>query len=138
MPKYKNIKEFVQPAMLNGKRVFIKPGQVIEFHKELDLSFTPFLEKVSDDAAVTHIPDKAVKTKKDKPSDEEIQQLVKNNSSLETKINKLLEDQQVILKRLEILKGSVETVNQALRNVEEIVYNDQPIVIEEDQEGTKP
>jgi len=44
MPYYKNKEDFIQPITISGKRFLVKPGQVINCDRELDLSIYSFLE----------------------------------------------------------------------------------------------
>ncbi len=156
MPKYKNVKEFVQPLTVNGKRLIVRPGEVVSVDKELDLSFTPFLQKVTDDTPTSQVASKVTKpivtpvkqvpnvvpdineikrTIEDikKSSDSITEEHQKYNSSIEARLKHIEDTQGIVLKRLDVLKTATETVNQALRNVEEIVYNNETFVIEEDE-----
>jgi hypothetical protein len=47
MAKYKNIKQFLKPISLAGKRYVLKPNEIIFSDRELDLSIYDFLERSS-------------------------------------------------------------------------------------------
>ena len=149
MPKYKNVKEFVQPLTINGKRSIVRPGEVVYVAKELDLEYAPFLELVPDTTPIStptavRPTVKTVATPDIDALKKSIELLQKNTVSLDAHEKskgtteeqmKLLQDEiGVVLKRLEVLKGAVETVNQALRNVEEVIYNSEEFVIVDDPE----
>ena len=144
MAKYKNIKEFVQPVNIEGKRLYIRPGQIFQTVKPLDLSYFPFLELVPDEtklsAGIVAAPEKpkVVSDESVKELRTEIERLHKmvadmaiNNESdaAEEILEKRLAE---IERRQTILKDAVETINEAMRNMEQVVYFDNNFVVEED------
>jgi hypothetical protein len=149
MPKYKNTKIFAQPLVVHGKRVIIRPGEVIQSSKELDLSYAPFLEKVSDDTPLQRNPPTGTPVKKINPAVEKVKtELATAKGQLEEHkklTQETIEDHKktteekldTILRRLEIMKTAIETTTQALQNLEEVVYNDVEYVIDEHEETTE-
>jgi outer membrane murein-binding lipoprotein Lpp len=147
MAKYKNIKEFVQPVNIEGKRLFIRPGQIFQTSKVLDLSYFPFLELVADDvqltAGITAAPEKPKMVSDDsvKSLRAEVDRLTKmmsemavNNESDEAEkaVNERLD---TIERRMGVLKTAVETVNAAVSNLEQEVYfNNNFVVVVDDEE----
>lgn len=131
VPKYKNTKEFVQPIMVNGKRQIVRPGQVVELPADFNVEFASFLEKVSDDVPIT------------KPGNQKVIENIENikkslddntkHNTIEQRLKSIEETQEKILKRLDILKNAVGTMDQALRNIEETVYNKEDFVIDEEE-----
>lgn len=150
MPKYRNNTEFIRPLQINGKRVAVKPGEVVFSERELDLAIFSFLEKVDDKVAVSSV--KELKQHKINVVDpKEIQSVKEKVSSLETKVNatpdeiqSLRSDIDKIMKRLEIMKEAVTTVStqqesivkshdelkDVVHTLEEEVYEKGAIIIE--------
>lgn len=158
MPKYKNNTEFIRPLQVNGKRIALKPNEVVFSERELDLAIFSFLEKVDDKVQVSQV--KELKPQKISMVDpKEVQSVKQKVTSLEEKLNATPEQLQemrdkieTILKRLELMKNAVATVSQqqdeiaksqeelksVVHNIEEEVYEKGAIIIEGLEEPTKP
>lgn len=147
MAKYKNIKEFVQPVNIEGKRLFIRPGQIFQTSKILDLSYYPFLELVADDtqltAGIVAAPEKPKMISDD--SVKELRSEVERLSKMLTEMavntesdaaEKALNDRlDLIERRMNVLKTAIDTVNAAVSNIEQEVYfNNNFVVMVEDEE----
>jgi hypothetical protein len=55
MPKYRNTQAFVQPVVISGRRLLVKPGEVLFSDRELDLQIYTFLQLAEDTAPISQI-----------------------------------------------------------------------------------
>jgi hypothetical protein len=152
MPKYQNVKDFVQPVNIEGKRLFIRPKQVFQTSKVLDLTYFPFLEEVAEDVQLTSgitaapVKPKVVSDESVKDLRAEIDRLTKmitdmaiNTESdaaeeiLEKRLADIEQKQSVFDRRQNVLKEAVETINEALKNIEQEVYFNNTFVVEEEK-----
>jgi chromosome segregation ATPase len=144
MPKYKNKTQFTRPMQVNGKRIALRAGEIIFSERELDIEIYDFLEKVDDKvAASTAIKEiTPQKIKVAKPEDvlkvkEQITAIENTIKSTPEEIVALKEQVTTALKRLEIMKGAIETVSKENEDLKKLVkelqtdvYENGAIVIE--------
>ena len=137
MPKYKNKSEFTRPVNINGKRIALKPRDIIFSERELDVSIYDFLEKVDDKIQATTkvIELGPQKLKVATPNDirnvhakiDSIQNSLKSTPEEVTVIKKeqekLKESLDIILKRLEVMKSAVEQVSSENESLKGIVHD---------------
>lgn len=154
MPKYKNITQFTRPVVINGKRLALKPGEIVFSDRELDASIYTFLGPVDNDAKVSQV--KELRSSQQKVANHQTVQAVQKQivevkqtvdaiakagpektKSLEEKLAKVEEQNALILKRLEAMKGAVEIVHKnqeemtgIVHDLEHEVYENGAIVIE--------
>jgi hypothetical protein len=161
MPKYKNITTFTRPITISGKRLIIKPNEILFSERDLDINIYNFLEKVDDKieaSKIKELPSKKITL----PKPQEITKLktdiadVEKDVSVLKTVPKSIEDLnaqiQVAFKRLESMKNAVEEVNkiaeealttakqtdQAVKDLSIEVYENGGIIITDaDEETTK-
>lgn len=119
MPKFRNIKSFARPMTVNGKRIIVKPNDVIFSERDLDLKIYDFLQKVDDKVEATQIKEiplkqisvpKVEEVKQIKTSLETVKKEVQTLQTSSKDISDLNEKINTILKRMEILKTAIESV----------------------------
>lgn len=108
--KYKNISEFRQSIILNGKRFLIEPNQVIESQRELKYIF---LEKVSDDTPVT-TPKASNRTL--------------SFSEIKNTINEI-KDNSVKVSDFDSLKNEITKINEYIHNFQEFMNKFEKYII---------
>lgn len=124
--KYKNISEFKQIAVINGKKEIVAPGIVIEVDREL---IHPAFEKVAENSEVNYkkLTPKLVKNDSLESLKKQVLEMqdatATNKKSNEVaELAKMCEEQfKTIFKRLEILKNAVQTIEL---EVEQALYGE--------------
>lgn len=115
MPKYRNKTEFTRPVNVTGRRLAIKPNDVISSDIDLDLSIYDFLEKVDDSQKTSSVKQLGQKIEVVKP--EEIKKVQTQVDALKD----IPEDMKTVLKRMEIIKNALETLNKENANMKALV-----------------
>jgi uncharacterized protein YlxW (UPF0749 family) len=129
--KYKSISDLRQSLVLKGVRVILKPGDVIE--SDIPIK-SVFLEEVAKDAQVTVNKSVAVNKKvtdlqdsvdslsESKMAVEELQRQVNELQSILKSLKSNVDDNQgIILKRLEMLKSAIMTLETEIFGEEDFV-----------------
>lgn len=129
--KYKNISDLRQSINLKGKRVILKPGDIIESDIEIK---SVFLEEVDKNAKVTSNMSVSVVKKvnefqsnvdsinETKLAVGELQRQVKDlQEILETLKSDAKSNQEIIIKRLEMLKSAIMTLETEIFGEEDFV-----------------
>ena len=120
MPKYKNITTFTRPLTVNGKRLIIKPNEILFSDRDLDVTIYDFLEKVDDKTAtsqIKEIPSKQIVVPKSQELTklqtklEEMKKEVNTLQPIPKDITELNDKVNTILKRLEVMKEAVTQVD---------------------------
>ena len=132
--KYKSISDLRQSLVLKGTRVILKPGDVIESENQIK---SVFLEEVPKDTQVTVNKTVAVNKKvtdlqdsvdsltESKMAVEELQRHVNELQSILKSLKSNVDDNQaIILKRLEMLKSAIMTLEGEIFGEEEFVVVD--------------
>jgi len=109
MFKYRNISDFRQSMVLDGKRVLLKPDDVIESSTEIK---SAFLELVESDTPITA----TLFELKKNPSNDDVQELKNMLKVLDEKYEKVISS---IGRKLEMLKGAIKTVENEVFREEE-------------------
>lgn len=131
MPNYKNNSKFPKPFSLNGQRVLLQPNQTFTSNKPIDISIYDFLtedESTNGNQVVIPIKQNVVAS---------IDDFNKLKSEVETVKNNLQNDEKV-LKRLDILKEAVQNIDKRILDIEntvrqlvEDVYNNGHFIVTE-------
>lgn len=129
--KYKSISDLRQSLVLKGVRVILKPGDVIESDTPIK---SVFLEEVPKDTQVTVNKSVAVNKKvtdlqdsvdsltESKMAVEELQRHVNELQSILKSLKSNVDDNQgIILKRLEMLKSAIMTLETEIFGEEDFV-----------------
>jgi predicted RNase H-like nuclease (RuvC/YqgF family) len=129
--KYKSISDLRQSLVLKGTRVILKPGDVIESDTPIK---SVFLEEVDKDAQVTVNKSVAVNKKvtdlqdsvdsltESKMAVEELRRHVNELQSILKSLKSNVDDNQtIILKRLEMLKSAIMTLETEIFGEEDFV-----------------
>jgi predicted RNase H-like nuclease (RuvC/YqgF family) len=132
--KYKSISDLRQSLVLKGARVILKPGDVIESDTPIK---SVFLEEVPKDTQVTVNKTVAVNKKvtdlqdsvdsltESKMAVEELQRHVNELQSILQSLKSNVDDNQaIILKRLEMLKSAIMTLETEIFGEEDFVVVD--------------
>jgi methyl-accepting chemotaxis protein len=123
MPKYRNKTEFTRPVSISGKRLALKPNDVVSSDRELDLTIYDFLEMVDDSQKLSSIKELGPqKLSFVKP--EEVQKVQTQVDALKNTpedIKKVASDIETVLKRMEKIKTALETVNKDNQDLKKIV-----------------
>jgi uncharacterized protein YlxW (UPF0749 family) len=132
--KYKSISDLRQSLVLKGTRVILKPGDVIESETQIK---SVFLEEVPKDTQVTVNKTVAVNKKvtdlqdsvdsltESKMAVEELQRHVIELQSILKSLKSNVDDNQaIILKRLEMLKSAIMTLEGEIFGEEDFVVVD--------------
>lgn len=116
MPKYRNVKSFIQLVRKEGQRILIKPGEVYESDKELDLTIYTFLQKVADNEAVTVQPPKPIVKKPTPATLDEVSSLRKTVDDLQNSLKSfpLHKDLEVFATKDDVAKSLQETKDKIL------------------------
>lgn len=137
MPKYRNKSEFIRPLTIGGKRIAVKPNEVLFSERDLDLSIYNYLEKVETNEQPSNKVIELGPQKIKIVSPEEIKQVNKKLIDIENEIKHTPEDIENIkkdqetlketlnlaLKRLEVMKNAVEKVSNENNTLKEIVHD---------------
>ena len=129
--KYKSISDLRQSLVIKGNRVILKPGDVIESDTQIK---SVFLEEVPKDTQVTVNKSVAVNKKvtdlqdsvdsltESKMAVEELQRHVTELQSILKSLKSNVDDNQgIILKRLEMLKSAIMTLETEIFGEEDFV-----------------
>ena len=132
--KYKSISDLRQSLVIKGNRVILKPGDVIESDTQIK---SVFLEEVPKDTQVTVNKSVAVNKKvtdlqdsvdsltESKMAVEELQRQVTELQSILKSLKSNVDDNQgIILKRLEMLKSAIMTLETEIFGEEDFVVVD--------------
>jgi len=138
MPKYTNTKQFIQPIMIEGKRLLVRPNQTIQTSKAIDLSIYSFLELAPDDREISNVAESKNQLVVDKAKEDQIAELKTHIENLTKKVEEpvvsqdILQRLETVEKRQKVLKDAIDTLNTALSNLESEVYFNGTFVIEDE------
>lgn len=158
MPKYKNTSQFSKVVNISGKRLLIKPEEIVFFDREIDVNIYDYLEKVDDKAQasvakeilpkkisaarpedIKKVQDQLTKVEKDIAAVKE-----ETNKGVEENLKQVQETLKTVLNRLDVMKKAVEEVvgyqeemSQVVQELQQEVYENGAIVIQglETEEG---